>query len=332
MPQRPLLKTIHFEDKEIIINYLQSNKTTTVKNKILLSSLNLDISKYRKLEDMLKYLEKTECLLISKKLGRANVWKLLNKDIITRKISEVNDLQSAIDFSQDGFDEDTIEFLKKLFISNSKTILGKFAISENINDKKMHNIYDELSQAIKQRYYLIIHFLYEDACYEVKPIRLVFMDNNWYIAFEYKDNNNNKFRFARLSFIKNIEYLKDSKYSNKNTFQEKDLSKYIDFVDNAQNSMSLYDTKRHTAKIKATPQIAKYFEKNMKKFLNSQKFEKKQDDGSIIFTIRYTQELEILPFIQKWMPQLIILEPKELAQSYIQKLQDAIRNLNNEIL
>jgi predicted DNA-binding transcriptional regulator YafY len=54
--------------------------------------------------------------------------------------------------------------------------------------------------------------------------------------------------------------------------------------------------------------------------LLSQKFKEKLDDGSIIFTLDYTQPLEILPFIQKWLPHLVILEPQELKEEYINNL------------
>ena len=64
----------------------------------------------------------------------------------------------------------------------------------------------------------------------------------------------------------------------------------------------------------------------MKKFLKTQKFIKKEDDGSIVFSVEYTQELEILPFVQKWLPDMVILEPKELKETYVKKLQDGLKN------
>jgi len=68
----------------------------------------------------------------------------------------------------------------------------------------------------------------------------------------------------------------------------------------------------------------------MKKFLSSQNFKKKLEDGSVIFTLEYTQPLEILPFIQRWLPDLIILEPQELKDEYMQKLEDTISNLKGQ--
>jgi len=95
----------------------------------------------------------------------------------------------------------------------------------------------------------------------------------------------------------------------------------MQFVDkHIQNSLTRYDVPVKTATIKVAPDKARYFEKGMKKFLSSQKFKEKLDDGSIIFTLEYTQPLEILPLIQKWLPNLVILEPQELKEEYINNL------------
>jgi predicted DNA-binding transcriptional regulator YafY len=103
---------------------------------------------------------------------------------------------------------------------------------------------------------------------------------------------------------------------------------YLHFLNNrVQNSMTLYDRERRVAKIKASPEVAKYFDKGMKKMLPSQEFISKESDGSIIFKLEYTQGIEILPLIQKWMPDLVILEPQELKDEYRNKLKEALKRL-----
>ncbi|NEW59991.1 WYL domain-containing protein, partial [Sulfurovum sp. bin170] len=113
---------------------------------------------------------------------------------------------------------------------------------------------------------------------------------------------------------------------SKTTFHKKDIKPYLDFLTTVQNAMTLYGVESKVATIKATPTVAKYFEKDMKKFLPSQKFKKKLADGSVLFTLNYTQELEILPFVQKWLPDLLVLEPVELREAYTQKLKLALEN------
>jgi predicted DNA-binding transcriptional regulator YafY len=72
------------------------------------------------------------------------------------------------------------------------------------------------------------------------------------------------------------------------------------------------------------PKKAKYFDKGMKLRLSSQKFVEKLDDGSIVFTVEYTQADEVLPLIQAWLPHLIILEPEELKEKYLKRLNDTL--------
>jgi predicted DNA-binding transcriptional regulator YafY len=90
--------------------------------------------------------------------------------------------------------------------------------------------------------------------------------------------------------------------------------------------MTLYGEEPKEATIKATPMVAKYFDEGMKKFMPSQCFKEKCDDGSVLFTLKYTQALEILPFVQKWLPDLVIVEPLELKEVYREKLKKVITN------
>lgn len=113
------------------------------------------------------------------------------------------------------------------------------------------------------------------------------------------------------------------------SYQKSTIKDELEFINNRlQNAMSLYNKEVKIATLKATPQISKYFEKNMKKFLPTQEFKEKLDDGSIIFTVKYTQPLEILPFIQKWLPDLIIQAPNELKETYKIKLLQAVKFYN----
>ena len=98
------------------------------------------------------------------------------------------------------------------------------------------------------------------------------------------------------------------------------ISKYNNYFKNIQNSMTLYDKTPKKAKILATKEIAYYFKKDMKKFLPSQKFIEKNENG-IIFELTYTQPKEILPFIKKWLLNLIILSPNELNEKLKKEIE-----------
>ena len=184
----------------------------------------------------------------------------------------------------------------------------------------IEDIFNNLKTAIRSKEYRKIKLQYEDSNFEVKPIRLVFVDNNWYLAYVDSDDT---LQLVRVSFIESL------RYATKNSYQKSSITKHLQNLNrNLQNSMTLFDKEQKTATIKATPFIAKYFKEDMKRFFPSQKFKQELEDGSVIFEINYTQELEIMPFIQKWLPDLVILEPQELKEHYKEKLQQTLKNLS----
>jgi len=185
---------------------------------------------------------------------------------------------------------------------------------EDIDKLKSNGILKKLEVAVKLREYRKIKFSSIDAIDNLRCLKLLFIDNNWYIATSGEDDN---VYLSRVSFIEDVSYA-----SNISKFQKSSVKKQMKFIDkHIQNSFTLYDTPVKTATIKASPEKARYFEKGMKPFFSSQKFKEKLDDGSIVFTLKYTQSIEILPFIQKWLPHLVILEPEELKEEYIDSLK-----------
>jgi len=256
--------------------------------------------------------------IIQIKIGKKKAYKLIdNFDVfveIFKKMEKLEDLEELLYLAK----ESNPELFKKLNYSfnNDDVFMFKGAIFDSIQNKK---IFKNLKEAIKYREYRYIKFFNEEKK-EVKPLKLVFTDNNWYLAYV----ENDILKLGRINFIEQIEYSKNNSYQASSIQQHLFLLQH-----NLQNSMTLFDKPKKVAKIKANPNIARYFKKNIKKFFDSQKFIEELEDGSVIFSIDYTQELEILPFIQKWLPDLIILSPDELKTTYLNKLNQAIKNLQN---
>ena len=251
--------------------------------------------------------------IIDIKVGRKKAYKLIDRfDVFIEAFNKVNDIDDLFYLAQ----KSNPELFKKLEYETSKDnsiYLFRGSILETIENK---DIFNTLKKAIKNSEYRKIKFFNEDKIYEVKCIKLVFVDNNWYLAYV---DSNDILKLGRVSFL---EYVK---YTTKNSYQKSTIKEHIQNLNNnLQNAMTLFEEKPKKATIQANQNIAKYFKRDMKKFLPSQEFIKKLDDGSIIFTLKYTQPLEILTFIQKWMPDLIILEPQELQEEYIKKLKNTL--------
>jgi predicted DNA-binding transcriptional regulator YafY len=62
----------------------------------------------------------------------------------------------------------------------------------------------------------------------------------------------------------------------------------------------------------------------MKRFFPTQRFLEKTEENGVRFSVDYTQPMEILPFIRRWMPDLIIEAPQELVDVHKESLRKAI--------
>jgi len=175
------------------------------------------------------------------------------------------------------------EIFKELeqFTNKSKHIYKfKNTPFEDINTLEQKDIFKKLKRAIENREYIKMKNMYNDVIYDnLKALKLLFIDNNWYLAFV---DNEEKLRLSRVSFIQRVEYA-----SKINSFQPSSVKKHMEFLDDdLQNAMTLFGVTPKVATLKANGFITRYFENGMKKFLPSQKYKEKLNDGSSsIYTI-----------------------------------------------
>ncbi len=180
---------------------------------------------------------------------------------------------------------------------------------ESDENGKLQRYLNQLKTAVKNHEYRRISYYFkgQPVTSTVKCLKLVFTDNNWYLSSELEDGS---FRFIRLAFIESIDYAK-----GKESFQKSILQKYEPFFTRIQNAMTI-DAPVQCATILARSEhnVASYFKEGMKPFFPSQRFVEEREDGSVVFTVDYTQPMEILPFIKRWAPDLVVLEPAELRE------------------
>jgi predicted DNA-binding transcriptional regulator YafY len=192
---------------------------------------------------------------------------------------------------------------------------------ENLEDSDKKNIFSQLRKAVKNHEYrtLIYNKNALETLHDVKCLKLIYMNNNWYLAIE---NEEKHFRMLRLSFVEEIKYASNGK----TTFQLSRVDAYNEYFSSLQNAMTLIGKDFEKAVLKASPEVALYFKKNMKPFFPSQKYMHTEEDGSIVFSIKYTQPLEILPFIKQWQPDISIVSPEKLKNQLIEELQQSLKN------
>lgn len=212
-------------------------------------------------------------------------------------------------------EEDTKARLENILSAEKDIFLYQNSPFELLEGKEHNQIFRELKLAVKKNEYRNIHYSYNSQVIleEVQCLKLIFMENNWYVAIATKEK---KVIFLRISFIQKVEYS-----SNKVSYHSKQLALYSDFFKTFQNPMTLFGKKKRKAHLLASPKVSKYFKPNMKKLLSSQTFIEERSDGSVEFTLEYTQSMEILPLIKKWLPDLKIVSPKSLRDELRADLQ-----------
>jgi len=203
--------------------------------------------------------------------------------------------------------KETHERLEKISKHERDIFLFQGLPFNELNDTRSRDIFNMLKLAIKNCEYRDIHYQYNSATIikNAQCLKLLFMDSNWYIAIASSESG---FLLLRMAFITHVEY------SKKETYQPTQVLKYQSYLKSIQNPMTLYDVEKKVGHFLASPRVAKYFKKEMKKYLSSQTFIEEREDGSVEFSLEYTQPLEVLPFIKRWLPEIEVLSPSSLKE------------------
>ncbi|SMC09204.1 Predicted DNA-binding transcriptional regulator YafY, contains an HTH and WYL domains [Nitratiruptor tergarcus DSM 16512] len=174
-----------------------------------------------------------------------------------------------------------------------------------------------LKSAIYFKKYIDIVYKSDKTYYfsKVKPLKIVFAENNWYLAILSKDPINNGFKFLRINFIQEIT-------QHPNTFKTPAEVDY--FFKNFQSLFTSYNEPFFPVTVKVDAEVARHFK--VKKFLKSQKILKEHEDGSLLIEYNINNDNEILLLAKRWLPHMRIISPaylqKELENLLLKFLND----------
>jgi predicted DNA-binding transcriptional regulator YafY len=173
---------------------------------------------------------------------------------------------------------------------------------------------DTLKKAIKRKDYIDIKYKADKEIMlkDVKPLKIVFAEGNWYLATLTNDKEvNNGFKFLRLNWIKEV------KRKNKEFKVPKEAK---EFLKNFQTLFSKYKEKPFQVVVEVDEEVARYFK--VKKFLPSQQI--LEDNGNLRISYVINNDEEILILAKRWLPHMKIISP-----SY---LQEKLKSLIKEFL
>jgi len=151
------------------------------------------------------------------------------------------------------------------------------------------------------------HPLYETI---IKPLKIVNYEGFWYLI---------ALREERLKkyYLKNIS---NPQVTQKEFTTDNKLETLLE------ESISIWfqkDIEPFEVKLFAKQHSAKYFKRRP---LPTQRIDSLHSDGSMEFSIKITHEMEILPIIKYWIPNLLVVEPKWLDEMIEEDLKSYEKN------
>jgi len=202
--------------------------------------------------------------------------------------------------------ENIVDFAKSLNLS--LPIVNKLKSSIyysklNLEPIDLHK-FEVLEEAIKKKQKLKIIYEefegYESKLTDVKPLKIVNFDGFWYLlALNYQD----EYRRYHIHSMKKIETLKDTFNINED---------FLDKIDRKAINV-WYDPFKEPYLVELfLDEVATKFFKRLPPF--KPLYFKEEKDGSSIITVEITRDMEILPFILKWIPRVKVISPEWLVE------------------
>lgn len=231
---------------------------------------------------------------------------LLNKETMALIVQTVNIAQQNNMMERLNIDETDKRILQKQ-IDKSKECY-EFISKPYESQKGDTQLFKDLEKAIIYKHTITVGYKTDNGTvkYELKPYKIVFMNENFYLASENPDENY-LFTMLRIAQIESVELKKETFY------HDYDIKEFIKHI---QTPFSRYTPqfKNHLIKIvvKVDRAKAKFFK--LKKHFPSQKILEEGSDGSLLLSFEVTQELEVESFIKSWTPHLRVIEPQSLRE------------------
>lgn len=147
---------------------------------------------------------------------------------------------------------------------------------------------------------------------EVKPYKILFINENFYVACEMEDTI--QFRLYRISKIKTVE-------DTSKTFQKNyDIE---DFIKDIQTPFPQYKPqyRKHLVDVQVEVNSAKAYFFKVKQHLKSQKIIETKENGNLIVGFQVTQEMELESLIKSWLPHIKVISPVSLKEKIESELR-----------
>lgn len=206
---------------------------------------------------------------------------------------------------------------KKILESKIKETNCLYEFKSKPLETKKHDvaILKALEYAIKHHKVTNIEYEEKDEIkhYEVKPYKIIFMNENFYVACEI-ETEKLEFSMYRISKIRIVA-------DTAKTFRQ--TAEIIDFIKDIQSPFPYYQRDYKNKLIDVVVEVdsskADFFKR--KKHLKSQTDLELKENGTLLLKFRVTQEREMEELIKKWIPYIKVISPISLKT----KIEDELK-------
>jgi predicted DNA-binding transcriptional regulator YafY len=172
---------------------------------------------------------------------------------------------------------------------------------EDIGDKLKE--VQQLEEAIKNRQQIQCLYDFEKFTIpiDLKPLKIANYEGFWYlIALDARNDELKKYYFKNIRqiTIKEETFTTDAKLDE---LLEKSISVWF-----------AKDVEPYRVTLELSEEIVKYFKR--KPLSKTQRVEEMREDGSMVISVEVTNDMEIIPVVKYWMPEMRILSPSRIEE------------------
>lgn len=200
--------------------------------------------------------------------------------------------------------QECYEFITKPYESKKSDATLLKEIERSIHWKRYTTLFYKVGEKIQQ--------------HEVKPYKIIFMNENFYVACE---NTSEEYLFSifRLSNIQTIQLHTKTFYTNP------DIE---GFIKQMQTPFSKYtpNFRLHLIDVIVEVEAIKAHFFRAKKFLPSQNIIEEKENGNLLLSFKVTQDIEVEELVKKWLPFIKVISPFSLKEKIMTDLGLYLKN------
>ena len=147
--------------------------------------------------------------------------------------------------------------------------------------------------------------------YQLKPYKIIFLNENFYLVGVYRHDTGETVKLFRIAMMQSIKRM------DKSFIHDREVDR---FIHRLQTPWAVFNQPEQIIRLRVDQRIKKYF--IAKDYLPSQKFVQEYENGDLLLEYRVTQYQEIEELLIKWLPHIRIIEPVALRDY----LEDVLTN------